>query len=134
MTNFQKLIATFRQNQKYQIAVFIALLFLGWFYWFQVKPIQIRSACTSVAKEMANKKLLHTHSMVIRMYPIVKQVQELVDQGRDEEAQQILDDMTDEEYKAYKEAKKLEEVNKVLFMKDDFDFYFNFCLHEKGLK
>lgn len=51
MTTFQKLLATFRQNQKYQIAVFIALLFLALFYWFQIRPAQIKSACFSEIKE-----------------------------------------------------------------------------------
>lgn len=55
MTNFQKLIATFKQNQKYQIAVFIALLFLGWFYWFQIRPSQIKASCQIEADDYFQK-------------------------------------------------------------------------------
>lgn len=56
MTTLQKLIAIFRQNQKYQIAVFIILLFLGWFYWFQWRPAQIRQECIQKTYEERGKR------------------------------------------------------------------------------
>ena len=41
-----------------------------------------------------------------KMYQTVKDVQEMVKQGREAEAKQIIDAMTEEEYSAYKKAKK----------------------------
>lgn len=57
MTTFQKLIATFRQNQKYQIVTVLFLLLLGWFYWSQWRPTQIRQGCYKSSFGVAYKRI-----------------------------------------------------------------------------
>lgn len=123
MITFQKLIAIFRQNQKYQIAVFIALLFLGWFYWFQLRPSNIRTNCHNLAMDKANK-------IFERMTPIYDKVQTLKLEGKEEEAQAIVDNLSEEDYEVYKSIK----AGKGLYYQDDYKDYYGNCLHEKGLK
>ena len=55
-------------------------------------------------KESEQTKKINT--LEKQMYPVVKQILELKTQGREEEKQAILDKMTNDEYKAYKQAKK----------------------------
>lgn len=123
MITYQKLIATFRQNQKYQIAVFTALLFLGWFYWFQLRPSNIRANCHNLAMNKANK-------IFERVLPIYDQNQLLKQQGRDEESRQIYEDLIDVDRKIYQRIK----ANRALYYQDDYKDYYESCLHEKGLK
>lgn len=123
MTNLQKLIATFRQNQKYQIVVFITLLFVGWFYWFQLRPSNIRTNCYNLAMDKTNK-------IYERIKPIYDQNQLLKKQGRRDEAQAIWDNLSIEDKKIYKSIKADGGVD----YEDDYKDYYENCLHEKGLK
>jgi|SRR3989344_1443631 len=123
MITFQKLIATFKQNQKYQIVVFIALLFLSWFYWFQLRPSNIRINCHNLAMDKANK-------IFERVLHIYEQAQVLNQAGRTKEAQAIVDKLSDKDYEVYESIS----ANRALYYQDDYEDYYGNCLHEEGLK
>ncbi len=46
--SFRKFTVLLKKNPKYQIALVFVILLLGWFYWFQIRPVSIRSECAKV--------------------------------------------------------------------------------------
>ena len=53
-------------------------------------------------KLRASEKAKQTNSTKSDFYPTFLHIQDLIKQGNEEEAQSIVDSMSDEEYKAYK--------------------------------
>lgn len=42
-------------NFKYIALLLVVLLIVGWFYWFQFRPSEIRKECSAYAKEKLNR-------------------------------------------------------------------------------
>lgn len=122
MTKFQKFIVIFRHSQKYQIAVFIALLFLGWFYWFQSRPSNIRTNCHSLAMDKANKYFE-------RIVSIYDKLQIMEQEGKETEADKVYWKLSKADRKIYQRVK----ADRSLYYQDDYKDYYTNCLHEKGL-
>ena len=86
------------------ILVFLTLLAVGWFYWFQFRPSRIRTNCTREATEKSRDLL-----------------KALIDKPGYYErgmSQEKLEDM----------------YNAGLHFKDDYNSYYRTCLNEKGLE
>lgn len=51
-----RIVLSFLKTPRYQIVLFLGILILSWFYWFQWRPSSIRQGCYSTVLEIRDKR------------------------------------------------------------------------------